>query len=395
MTLFEARPMIVAYGLLASLCAAGVWLQLASYFGWPVSTTHSIIGAVLGFGLIVGGVDAVNWSQICSIGASWVISPLLGGGLAFLVFSLLRRKIFYAVRPVAAAKKVVPYLTSTLLGAFTLIGASGRFEDKMIIALGLAVCVWFLVFFVTKLLLLWVHETEDSIKCESLSNPQAEVFIRKALKHLHRTEEVTSGELRYYVSLIVDELKSLITLSQRQQSVREANYKIVEGIFAKMQLISACFMAFAHGANDVANAIGPLVGVVHIVQTKSLALGLPTPSWILMLGGAGIIIGLATWGWRVIETVGRKITELTPSRGFSAEFGAALTILVASRLGLPISTTHTLVGAVLGVGLARGISALNLNTVRDILVSWIITIPAGACVAIVFYKIFEVIFGQV
>jgi len=178
-----------------------------------------------------------------------------------------------------------------------------------------------------------------------------------------------------------------------ETSVKDPNYTAVEKMFGYFQILTASLMAFAHGANDVANAIGPLAAAVSLLTTGALSGDSSVPMWALAMGGVGIIIGLATWGWRVIETVGRKITELTPSRGFAAEFGAVLTILIASRIGLPISTTHTLVGAVIGVGLARGMEALNLITIRDIIVSWVLTVPAGAALAVVIFYLLQPIFG--
>ena len=184
------------------------------------------------------------------------------------------------------------------------------------------------------------------------------------------------------------------TPSKRWEYRRQFEYAKLEQIFATLMVLSACFLAFAHGANDVANAIGPLAAVIEIVKTGEIADSAPVPLWILLLGGAGIVIGLATWGYKVMETVGKKITELTPSRGFAANIGAATTIVIASRMGFPISTTHTLVGAVLGIGLARGIDYLNLKVVRDIAVSWIITIPAGGGLSAIFYFILKTLFAR-
>ena len=186
----------------------------------------------------------------------------------------------------------------------------------------------------------------------------------------------------------MQETRALTDTSRKRANLgsSDTEFRQVERIFIFLQILTACFVAFAHGANDVANAIGPLSAAVQTIQDGVVAAKSVVPMWALALGGVGIVIGLATYGWRVMETVGKKITELTPSRGFCAEFGAATTIVIASKLALPISTTHTLVGAVLGVGLARGIGALNLSTVRDIAVSWVITIPAGAILAIIFYK---------
>ncbi len=181
-------------------------------------------------------------------------------------------------------------------------------------------------------------------------------------------------------------------IAEASDAQRTFEFAKVEGIFGWLMILSACFLAFAHGANDVANAIGPVAAIVDITQTGVIAAESDVPIWILLLGGAGIVIGLATWGYKVIETIGSKITELTPSRGFAANIGAATTIVLASRLGFPISTTHTLIGAVLGIGFARGAGSLNFKVIRDILMSWLITIPAGAGFAILFYYIIRGIF---
>jgi len=193
----------------------------------------------------------------------------------------------------------------------------------------------------------------------------------------------------------VELLTNMVEQSEAQIQTRE-DFQFVEKIFTYLQIMSACFIAFAHGANDVANAIGPLAAIVSIVNGGANALVGQTsvPVWILGLGGIGIVIGLWTWGWRVIETIGKKITELTPTRGFSADFAAATTIVLASRLRIPISTTHTLVGGVLGVGIARGIESLNPRVVRDIFTSWIVTLPAGAGMSIVFFLIIRTLFNS-
>ena len=217
--------------------------------------------------------------------------------------------------------------------------------------------------------------------------------LDKIHKHLSRVQNTAHGEVSVKADQLAKELRQLESLAQRQSDPEATHsvYKKVESIFVYLQIMSACFVAFAHGANDVANAIAPLAAAVQAIREGAVATQSEIPQWALLLGGAGIIIGLATWGWRVMATIGKKITELTPSRGFCAELAAATTILIASLpfswAKVPISTTHTLVGAVLGVGLARGIGAINLNTVRDIVASWVITIPAGAGLCIVFYYI--------
>ncbi len=218
--------------------------------------------------------------------------------------------------------------------------------------------------------------------------------VKKAIKILTKAHRTASGETQSSIGNIKDNLL-VVSRTMKHGEVIEhtsSEHQTVEKIFVYLQILSAAFVAFAHGANDVANAVGPLAAVVSVLQTGVVTLKSQVPIWILGLGGIGIVFGLATWGWRVIETIGKKITELTPTRGFAAEFAAATTIVFASKLGLPISTTHTLVGAVLGVGLARGIGALNMRTVRDIIISWIVTIPTGAILAIIFFYIFKAIF---
>ena len=196
-----------------------------------------------------------------------------------------------------------------------------------------------------------------------------------------------TGDTKYQVALLLEEVDSLSTSVKPQEifTNESAEFSVVEKIFGYLQIMSACLMAFAHGANDVANAIGPVAASVNVLTTGTLTGHGVIPTWTLALGGFGIVVGLATWGWRVIETIGTKITELTPTRGFAAEFGAAATIVLATRLGMPISTTHTLVGSVIGVGMARGMEALDLSTTRDIIISWIVTVPIGALMAVGFF----------
>jgi len=345
--IFAETPFVVVQGMLASLIAAGTWLMIASYYGWPVSTTHTIVGAVVGFGAIVGGIEAVEWRNVAFIASSWILSPLLGGILAYFIFQLLRRQLFYKKDPLQAAKKLMPFLVwifVAILSVILLYNGLRNVHLKLNLASTLAICIGLgaVAALITFCLVKNIAST-----------PLPEKGLSPGLAKAH-------GDLA-----------------------------TVENMFSYLQVMSACLMAFAHGANDVANAIGPLSAAVNILQTGTLTASTTVPTWALGLGGVGIVIGLATWGWRVIETVGKKITELTPTRGFAAEFGAATTILLASRLGMPISTTHTLVGAVLGVGMARGLEALNLSMIRDIVASWLITIPAGAIPTIAIYTFLQ------
>lgn len=397
--IFTAIPMHFVFGMLASLLGAGVWLQIASYFGWPVSTTHSIVGAIVGFAIAVGGFEAIQWENVAFIGGSWVFSPVLGGFLAFAIFSILRKKIFYSNDPLNATKKLTPILLFLVTAILTL-GILYEGIPSLHFSFWQALLVSFLIGGTCSVLghhylkRYQIHEAHQKV----LPNhpPGALENLEKARKSLQQIRASSTGELNYHVSLLVEEVEGISeTLKHAEEmATTRSDYIIVEKIFGKLQLISACLMAFAHGANDVANAIGPLAAAIAVLTSGSLITDGTVPTWALALGGIGIVIGLATWGWRVIETIGKKLTELTPTRGFAAEFSAALTILIASRLGMPISATHTLVGAVLGVGFARGIEALNLATARDILVSWLVTIPIGAGLSIGFFYLINASFNQ-
>ena len=338
--LFSGSPELLIYGMLASLLAAGTWLLIASRNGWPVSTTHSIVGAIVGFAAVGIGIDAVQWEQIGTIVISWVVSPFTSGFIAFLIYLSVQKLILHHADPLAQAKRYVPIyiffaaLTITLvtiLKGLKHVGLDLSLQDSYWLAIGIAACVAVIgAIFISRI----------------KSDPKAE---------------------------------------------KSQHFYTVERVFAVLMIITACGMAFAHGSNDVANAIGPLAAVIGIATTGTGAAKSALPIWVLVIGGVGIVIGLATYGRHVIATVGEKITQLTPSRGFAAELAAATTIVIASGTGIPISTTHTLVGAVLGVGLARGIDAIDLRVVSRIMVSWVVTIPAGALLSITFFFLFKAI----
>lgn len=398
--IFADNPMALVYGMLAALLSAGAWLQLASFFGMPVSTTHSIIGSVVGFGVVVGGVDAVKWETVGKIVISWIISPLAGGLLAYYMFCFLRKRIFYTYNPVNEAKKLTPFLVffvililSQILGSNITKNLNLDFSEIQI--LGLSICLGIIGAATAYLCVKRIQVNPQKTKTRPSYGPEIVHSLGRAKKHLFRVRSSAVGELHNNVSHLLDEVDNLSnSVTQNiEKEVSPSEYSTVERIFSYLQIMSASLMAFAHGANDVANAIGPLAAAVGTLTTGVVAMQMAIPAWVLALGGSGIIIGLATWGWRVIETIGKKITELTPTRGFIAEIAAATTILVASRLGMPVSTTHTLVGAVVGVGLARGIEALNLGMTRDIVLSWLVTVPAGAALAVGFYYVIQWIFG--
>lgn len=397
---FIGDPNSYIYGMMASLLAAGVWLNIASYKGWPVSTTHAIVGSVLGFGIVFSGFSSIHWDTVSQIAASWVISPLLSGAISFSIFCLLRRIIFYSKTPVQSAKRLTPFLVFSVLGILTLVMVfKGLKNLHMDLTLGHALALASLVGLIGALIsiplvnLIKPSVTEE--KQDDHIDPKVEKSMQKVVMHLRRVKESTTGELSDEVTKILDNSEKISNQLEKYTHIKNVStdYLTVEKIFVYLQILSACFVAFAHGANDVANAIGPLAGILSAIKSGVIEMEAQVPLLVLLLGGVGIVVGLATWGWRVIETIGKCITELTPTRGFAAEFGAAITIVLASKLALPVSTTHILVGAVLGVGLARGLNSLNLSTIRDIFISWVITIPAGAAITIVFYFILKFAFS--
>ena len=338
-----SNPDLLVFGMMSALLSAGTWLLIASYFGWPVSTTHSIVGAIVGFAAIGIGFDVVEWPKVGSIAASWVVSPLLAGTIAFILFQSVRKLILESNDPFKNAKKYVPLYM-------------------------------FLAAFVISM-----------------------VTFVKGLKHVGLSFSTQESLALSFIFAIVISLIGAWLLRTIDNQEKERNGTIfngIERIFAVLMVFTACAMAFAHGSNDVANAIGPLAAIVSVIQSGGeVAAKSIVPAWVLLLGASGIVVGLSMLGYRVMMTVGRSITELTPSRGFAAELAAAGTVVVASGTGLPISTTHTLVGAVLGVGIARGgLEALNLKVVSKIILSWLVTLPVGAILSIIFFYMLRAIF---
>jgi phosphate/sulfate permease len=396
--IFQDQPLTLATGMIAALLAAGVWLQIATYFGWPVSTTHSIVGAVVGFGVVAAGFSQVHWLEVLSIAGSWIVSPLLSGAIAYLVFRFLLVQIFYQPDPVAATKRFTPFLASAVIvvmvGVTGFKGLTPFWKDHQLDATHWPVTLTLLTALIGGVVasvaasrLVKRLQVEPVEKMHQYQAVYVRRSLDKVLKHFRRIESISNKEIGDEMRRLGKDVRALSIVVDEQTSheFTHAAYKKVERVFSYLQVLSACFVAFAHGANDVANAIGPLSAAVQVLQNGVIAVKASVPTWALALGGVGIVTGLATWGWRVMQTIGRRITELTPTRGFAAEFSAGITILVASLMGLPISTTHTLVGAVLGVGMARGIGAINLNTIRDIVASWVVTIPAGAGLSVVFF----------
>ena len=340
----SATPEILLFGMLAALLAAAVWLMFASWQGWPVSTTHTIIGGLVGFAIVAIGLSAVNWGKITQIVASWVVSPLLGGLIAYGLMTSIQKLILRTEEPFRNARKWGPLYV-------------------------------FLVGWIVSL-----------------------VTMFKGLKHLN----LDFGPLMTFVFAVIFGLvlavigRAMINRVEIDESAdEEFHFASVEKTFVPMMLFTSCAMAFAHGSNDVANGIGPLAAVVGLVNSGGeVAQKADMPLWVLALGGFGIVFGLATLGYRVMRTIGSEITHLTPTRGYCATLAAASTVVLASKTGLPVSTTHIAVGAVMGVGMTSGLAAVDLRVVRDIVASWLITLPAGAIMAIVFFFTLKGIFGS-
>ncbi len=357
----DFAPELYVYGMLAALLGTAIWLTIATWWGMPVSTTHSIVGGVMGAGMFAAGSalgwghagDAIHWELVIEIFQSWLFAPLLGGLIAFLLFWLIKITIFNSKDPVTAVTRWRPLFI---------------FLDVLIIAMAT--------------LLKGLKNVDWYKEIGWLDEPGAP----KAW--------IASFVVALTITLIAE---GIIRYRQRGSPHPTASavgpdtdvYRVVEKRFIALQVVTAASVAFAHGANDVANAIGPLADIVSVAETGVLTKKATLAWWILPLGGVGIVIGLATWGWRVMQTIGQKISEITPSRGFAAELAAAATIILATIREIPVSTSQILVGSVLGVGLARGVAAIDLKVLRDIVASWLLTLPAAGLLSGLLYLLFK------
>lgn len=333
---FSKDPTVFVYGMFASILSAGIWVTVATHMRLPVSTTHSVVGAIIGFGFISSGISVINFSKLSAIILGWIVSPVAGALTAFILFTIVKILVLDTDNPFKSAKKIFPFMVSLVFIVLTsailykgLHWDLGGWEILIIIAL-----IGILAGLLSRLLLGYYHKPEMD------------------------------------------------------------HYYPVENLFGYLQILSACCVAFAHGSNDVANAIGPVAAVFQVVDglANGISRGMlqqtvEAPVWLLALGGVGIALGIATWGYKVMSTIGGRITEVTPTRGFAAEFGTAITVLACSLWGLPVSTSHVIVGSVVGVGFARGISALNTDVIRSIIAAWLITIPAAAMLTMVIFEI--------
>ncbi len=334
-----ADPHTLLLGFVASLLAAALWVTLSTWRELPISTTHSVIGALIGFGIIAGGVSSIDWNVMGKVASSWVLSPVVGCIIAFFVFKVIVKTIFAKDEPVKAAKIVGPLAIG--ITAFLIVSS---------------------------------------------------LFLKTKLSEMSGVSDLSQVLL---ISTVISAIACIIAmfLLRNIEAKSVEDYATVEGIFRKLQIVTSCYVAFSHGANDVANAIAPVAAIIPLATTGVLGDKVEVPMWLLAIGGIGISLGCMTWGRRVMKTVGSRITNLTNTRGFSVDFGAATTVLIASNLGLPISTSHTVVGAVIGVGLARGLEAIDLTVIKKIIVSWLLTVPIAAATSAAIFICLRAIVG--
>jgi PiT family inorganic phosphate transporter len=325
-------PHLILIGALAALLASALWISFATWKSLPVSTTHSIVGAMIGFGIMAGGFSVINWGKLGAVVASWIISPVFSMIIAWLMFKIIVRFILSRSNAVHHAIKLSPYF------------------------IGIAV-------FMVVLSFLFKTPLGKSI-------------------HIHTPAALL---LAVVLAAVVGQIGRVLITRFTDTGRADGT----EAIFRKIQIGTSCYVALAQGANDVANAIGPLAVIYFIVQTGKVGAQVQVPIFLLLFGGVGIACGIGMAGHRVMDTIGTKITTLTNTRGFSVDFAAATTVLVASKLGLPVSTTHAAVGGVLGVGLARGIEAVNFRIMLQIVLYWILTVPAAAVTSMILYTLFK------
>ncbi|MEH2320306.1 inorganic phosphate transporter [Nostoc sp.] len=351
--LFAATPQMFVTGMVTVLISCGVWLQIATSRGLPVSSSHAVVGAIAGFSWVALGVDAIDWSSIGLITIGWILTPLISGTIAALFYSQIKHWILDQPNQVVQLQEWIPWLSTLLLGVFGVIVLPSLTEPL----------------------------TNFVIEQIGFTIPAYDIPL------------LTGGVAAVGLTIISwRQLEDKGTTGQTEESTQYPMPNPVERLFARFQLLSACFVAFAHGSNDVGNAIAPLAAIVYINRTGSVPTdGITIPIWILILGGAGIVCGLAVWGKKVIATIGENIISLQPSSGFCAELATATTILIASRLGLPVSTSHALVGGVVGIGLVQNIKSIKFQTLKGIAAAWLITIPVSAILSAALFSIARIL----
>jgi inorganic phosphate transporter, PiT family len=342
--LFTNAPQLLLMGMISVLIACGLWLQIATSRGLPVSSSHAVVGAIAGFSWVALGVNAIAWSGIGLITVGWIITPVISGAIAALFYSQIQRWILQQEHQVTQLNEWIPWLSAALIGIFGV------------------------------------------IVLPTLTHPITEFLITKTGFTIpdHDIGLLIGGFAVF----------GLTIYSWRQLAVGEKNKQSIEKIFGKYQLLSACFVAFAHGSNDVGNAIAPLATITYIMKNNVVPMGeIDIPLWILVLGAGGIVTGLGVLGKKVIATIGESIITLQPSSGFCAELATATTILMASRFGLPVSTSHALVGAVVGIGLVQDLKSVKFATLKNIATAWVVTVPVSAGLSAIIFTLLNTVFG--
>jgi len=358
--LFANTPQVLILGMVSVLLACGLWLQIATSQGWPVSSSHAVVGAIAGFSWVAAGVNAVDWTNIGRISLAWVVTPIVSGAIAATFYSLIKYSILDQPNPIQRLREWIPWLSTTLLGVFGVIVLPSLFDRPFFKALPLPThdlpIATGTIAAVTLTFISWRQLTASTQNLNKAAQPQSPSPSRRPTPD----------------SLFPNP---------------------VERQLGRFQVLSACFVAFAHGSNDVGNAIAPLAAISYIIRTGSVPLtGFSVPLWILLIGGGGIVFGLAIWGKNVIATIGENIIPLQPSSGFCAEIATATTILIASRLGLPVSTSHALVGGVVGIGLTQNWKNVRLQTLKSIVLAWVITLPVAAGLGAIIFVCLRLLF---
>lgn len=362
-SVFAHAPHLLLTGMICVMVTCGIWLQVATSQGWPVASSHAIIGAIAGFSIVAVGVDAVDWSTIRLISISWLLTPAISALIAATVYSFVKRWILEHPEPLQQLDQWIPWLSSLLLGVFGIIVL-----PKVLHPFNNWIGTQFGIVLPPQDLPLLV----GGIAAVGLTLVQWRNLEQGHGENWQELEQDLEQDLE-------QELEEETDLEKDSEINSTVYSSPIEKQLARFQVLSACFVAFAHGSNDVGNAVAPLAAIAYIRRTGSVPLDdFNVPLWILLLGGAGIVTGLGIWGRKVIATVGENIIALKPSGGFCAELATATTVLIASRFGLPVSTSHSLVGGVIGIGLVQNPKSIRLETLRGIFLAWIITVPIAA-----------------
>ncbi len=360
-SLFTDAPQLFVTGMISVLIAGGIWLQIATSFGLPVSSSHAIVGAIAGFSWILLGVGAIDWQSIKMITLGWIVTPVFSGTIAALIYSKINYWIISKPNQLQQLREWIPWLSASVIGIFGIIVLPTLTQP--------------VTNFLVEKLGINIPAHDIPIFTGAVATVGLSVYSWQQLEGMRGG----NGEMERWVDKgDIPNYRLPITNS------------LIENLFARYQLLSACFVAFAHGSNDVGNAIAPLAAIAYVYSTGNVPQdGMTIPLWILMVGAIGIVGGLAVWGKKVIATIGENIIPLQPSSGFCAELATATTILLASRLGLPVSTSHALVGAVAGIGLLQNSESLKFQTLQNIAAAWLITVPASAALSAMIFRIIQ------